>query len=256
MGRWAPPGKAPATGPEKGPEKGVTMMLIHERMARGRTRTGWLEAFHSFSFGGFRDPTRMGVGPLRVLNDDRIAPGAGFPAHGHADMDILTYVTSGRLRHEDSLGNAGEIGAGAFQMMNVGDGITHAERNASGSEALTLYQIWLIPDRRGGPSTYHQRQLPETAGSGGLHLVAAPGGADGALPLRSDSRLWLARPDEGAITDLPLAPGRRGFVHLTRGMADVGGETLRAGDALEVSGAAMPSLRWLTEGEALYFDLP
>lgn len=232
------------------------MPLIHESMNRGRSRTGWLDAFHSFSFGSFRDPTRMGFGRLRVLNEDHIVPGAGFPVHDHAGMDILTYVLSGHLRHQDNLGHTAEIAAGEVQLMSAGTGITHAEMNASQTDRAHLLQIWLIPDDPGGAPTYHQHALPADAGRHGLTRIAGGPPGPGILPLRSDTTVWLARPAMGETTSLPLEPGRLGFVHLVSGLATAEDEALRGGDALQTDGGPLPDLLWQTEGEALYFDMP
>lgn len=232
------------------------MPLIHDSMARGRSQTGWLDAFHTFSFGNFRDPSRPGFGRLRVLNEDRIVPGAGFPPHDHAGMDILTYVLSGRLRHQDSLGHVAEIAAGEVQLMSAGTGITHAEMNASDTDTAHLLQIWLIPDDPGGAPQYRQHALPAEAGRDGLTRIAGGPAGPGILPLRSDTTVWLARPTEDEITRLPQEPGRKGFVHIVSGLARAEGEPLRGGDALQSDGGPLPDLHWQTEGEAIYFDMP
>lgn len=234
------------------------MLLIHENTVRGRTTMGWLDSHHTFSFGGFKDPMRMGVGPLRVINDDRVIPGSGFSAHEHASMDILTYVLKGALRHEDSIGNISTITAGEVQLMSAGSGITHSEWNASEEETAHFLQIWLIPDAPGGTPTYQQRPLPVAPGM--VH-VAGGDGTDGAFALRSGAQVYRVTPAEGEVTSLPQpadaqATGRHGFVHIIEGLAEVEGERLRPGDALQASGEVLPDLTWLTPGEALYFDLP
>lgn len=231
------------------------MVLIHENMSRGRTRSGWLDAWHTFSFGGFRDPARMGYAALRVLNEDRIVPGAGFSEHAHADMDILTMVLSGRIRHSDTLGNEAEIAAGELQLMSAGSGIRHAEMNASGSDAAHLLQIWLIPDTTGGAPTYQQMDLPAAETTRDWTLLAS--GVPGEAPLRllSDTRVSIAAPLAGDTTVLPTAPGRRLFVHLVEGIATVEGERLVAGDGLQVGAEEIGGLLWQTDGRALLFDM-
>jgi quercetin 2,3-dioxygenase len=224
------------------------MLLIHENTARGRGRMGWVDAHYSFSFGNFNDPTRMGVGALRVLNEDFIVPGSGFAPHEHKDMDILTYVLSGHLRHEDSMGHASEIRAGEMQLMSAGSGVTHSERNGSESETAHLYQIWLIPDELGGAPSY-QELVPQGAG------MEAIAGGEGPLHLRSDARVFRVRPAAGEVTHLAQR-GRHGFVQIISGLAESEGESLRGGDGVQASGEALPDLTWITEGEALYFDLP
>ncbi|WP_339949379.1 pirin family protein [uncultured Albimonas sp.] len=226
-------------------------VLIHESMNRGRSRLGWVDAFHSFSFGGFHDPMRMGHGRLRVLNEDRIAPGAGFPAHDHADIDVLTLVLKGRLRHEDDMGHVEEIGAGEAQLMRAGSGVTHSEVNPSPDEAAKALQIWLVPRLRGGDPAYARARLPEGAGP---HLLAS-GDGEGALRLGSDVRVWWGRPQEGARSRFDLGPGRKGFVQLVEGFGTMEAERLVAGDGLQLE-ETPPELLWASEGAYLFFDLP
>lgn len=221
------------------------MNMIHESMSRGVTRKGWAEARHTFSFGTFLDPTRMGFARLRVLNEDWIVPGAGFAPHDHADMDILTLVLSGRIRHEDSLGNRAEISPGEVQLMRAGQGITHSEINASDVEAAHVLQIWLIPDRRGGVPGY--QSTPLTAG-----VLAGP---DGPLTLGSDSTLRYLRPVEGEETAVTVAPGRAVFVQILDGFALIEGERVTAGDGLQIT-TTPPVLHWQSDGAALIFDMP
>ena len=221
------------------------MILIHENMSRGRTRKGWADAFHTFSFGEFKDPTRMGFARLRVLNEDIVVPGAGFAPHDHADMDILTLVLSGRIRHEDSLGNTAVIAPGEMQLMRAGTGVTHSEVNASATEAAHVLQIWLIPDQAGGAPSYQSAPLTEG-------LLASP---EGPLVLGSDTRVTLLRAKDGEATQLEVAPGRAVFAHLVEGMARMEGERITAGDALQLT-EAPPPLDWQTDGAILIFDMP
>lgn len=221
------------------------MILIHENMSRGRSRKGWADAFHSFSFGSFNDPTRMGFARLRVLNEDRIVPGAGFAPHDHADMDILTVVLSGRVRHEDSLGNRAEIAPGEMQLMRAGSGVTHSEVNASQDEPVHLLQIWLIPDQRGGTPGY--QSAPFTEG-----LLAS---RNGPLKLGSDTRVTLLRPRDGETTPISVAPGRAVFVQILDGFALIDGERVTAGDGVQLT-ETPPDLNWQTDGAILIFDMP
>ena len=223
------------------------MITIHEKATRGRTRTGWLNSYHTFSFGAFNDPSRMGFNALRVINDDTLIPAGGFATHEHSDMDILTLVLDGALRHEDDQGNIAVIGAGEIQAMSAGRGVRHSEFNASDSDTARFLQIWLIPDETGSAPTYAQAKVPET----GDVLLAGDGGL---MPLRSRARLWLRRFDESAVFDVP--GGEDQFVHLTDGLADAEGERISAGDGLQVPGPDAVSITWQTEGAALVFEMP
>ncbi len=227
------------------------MITIHEKAIRGHTRSGWLDSYHTFSFGTFQDPMRMGFGNLRVLNDDTIIAGSGFAPHPHEDMDILPYVTKGRLRHEDDQGNVSLISAGEAQLMSAGDGVFHSERTASPSETAQLLQIWLIPDQRGGAATYAQQPVPQS----GDVLLAGPAGTDAFLHLRSDTTVRLIRATDGGTTALPDADTLR-FVHLIDGLAHAGGECVSAGDGLQIPAGEVTSLDWTTSGAALLFTMP
>ena len=230
------------------------MITLHDRMARGRTETGLVEARHTFSFGRFHDPDRMGFRSLRVLNEDRVVPGAGFSAHPHAEMEILTYVLSGAVEHRDSLGNSAVIRAGDLQRMTAGTGITHAEMNPSATEPLHLLQIWLHPDRSGLAPGYEQLSVQEGA-AGGLRLVAGSEIDDGVLKIHQDARLSIAKLAAGEAVEHAIAPGRAAFVQLTRGVASLDGHEMRAGDGAAVEDE--PGLRIVagTEAEILLFDL-
>lgn len=221
------------------------MILIHENMSRGRTRKGWADVFHTFSFGDFLDPTRMGFARLRVLNEDTIVPGAGFAPHDHADMDILTLVLSGTIRHEDSLGNIAEIAPGEMQLMRAGSGVTHSEVNASDTDPAHVLQIWLVPDVAGGEPAYQSAPLTEG-------LLAS---RKGPLVLGSNTHITLLRPKDGDATQIEVAPHRAVFVHLIEGMAQMEGERIVAGDGLELT-ETPPALNWQTDGTILIFDMP
>lgn len=231
------------------------MNVIHENMSRGHSRTGWLDSFHTFSFGGFRDPSRMGFGALRVINEDRIIPGSGFAEHGHEDMDILTLVLSGSLRHRDTIGNEDVIEAGEAQLMSAGSGIRHSEMNASVSEPAHFLQIWLIPDTRGGRPTYQRTQLPRAGEARDWSLLAS--GTPGNAPLRllSDTQVSIANPTAGQRMVIPAAKGRKTFVHVVEGLASLEGERISSGDGLELRDASALDINWITDGEVLLFDM-
>jgi quercetin 2,3-dioxygenase len=231
------------------------MILIHEGMNRGHTVTGWLDSYHSFSFGGFQDPTRMGYGALRVINEDRIVPGSGFGEHSHADMDILTIVLSGELRHQDTLGNVTAIVPGEVQLMSAGSGIRHSEMNASNEVPAHFLQIWLIPDVPGGEPSYQQAALPARETADGWQLLASGNPHEATLRLHSDSRVLIAYPGEGAKLHVPVGANRKTFVHIIDGLAMADGERLGAGDALQISNEEVPDLQWVTEGQVLLFDM-
>lgn len=226
------------------------MIKIHEKMSRGRTRTGWLDSHHTFSFGSFNDPTRMVFGNLRVINEDRMVPGSGFPKHHHQDMDILTLVLSGLLRHEDDQKNVSIIGEGEAQMMLAGTGLAHAEWNASRDQAVHFLQIWLIPDHTGGQPHYAQTMIP----THGNVLIAGPSGSGALLPLRSSTLVRLIRHRDGETMDCGR-PDLPSFVHLLSGRANTEAGVLSAGDGLEIPAGERLTLNWSTAGEALVFDM-
>lgn len=227
------------------------MIMIHQKAVRGHTRSGWLDSYHTFSFGSFQDPNRMGFGNLRVLNEDKIIPGSGFANHPHADMDILTYVTRGQLRHEDDQSNISLINAGEAQLMSAGSGITHSERNASGTDTAQLFQIWLIPDLNGGTPTYAQSTVPDR----GDVLLAGPPGSDALLALGSQTTVQLVRTTDGDTTPLTDLNTAR-FVHFIDGLAHAEGERLSAGDGLQLPKGEETSLDWNSDGAALIFTMP
>jgi redox-sensitive bicupin YhaK (pirin superfamily) len=230
------------------------MITVSPAAARGHTDIGWLDSRHTFSFGEWYDPAHMGFRALRVINDDRVAPGGGFPTHGHADMEIVSYVLQGGLEHKDSIGTGSVIRPGDVQRMSAGTGVRHSEFNASRTEPVHFLQIWLIPDRRGHKPGYEQKNFPEAERSGRLRLVASPDGREGSVTLHQDVALYAGVLAEGQQAKVALAPGRHAWVHVARGGATVNGERLGEGD-----GAAVSDERALTidghGGEVLVFDL-
>lgn len=232
------------------------MAMIHERMNRGRTQMGWLDSFHTFSFGGFQDPTRMGLRNLRVINEDRVIPGAGFGAHSHTQMDILTYVLEGALRHEDSLGNADVIRPGEVQLMSAGSGVTHSEMNASSTEPVHFLQIWLIPDRDTDTPTYNSVALDPKAITNRFGLVAGPKDVPGTVSLLSDTRVYLARLSDMHSLTHDFGSKHAGFLHVITGQIDIDGERLSSGDGLEFEDRGRCTITARSDAELLLFDLP
>ena len=232
------------------------MARLHERDLRGTSKTGWLDSKHTFSFGDFRDPTRMGVSALRVINEDFVIPGAGFPTHGHRDMEILTYVVSGALAHKDSLGNGSIIRPGEVQLMTAGRGITHSEMNASDMEQVHFFQIWIEPNASGHDAGYQQIALPDDAGTGGFTPIVSPSGGDGQVSIHQDAVVSLAKPRSGERLKAGVAPQRTAFLQVIQGEVQVNDETLRGGDGIEFDGTAALDIDASTDAELLLFDLP
>jgi redox-sensitive bicupin YhaK (pirin superfamily) len=231
------------------------MIDVRRANERGLTRTDWLDSRHTFSFGDYRDPQHMGFGALRVINEDRVRPGAGFPTHGHRDMEIVTWVLSGALQHRDSLGTGSVIRPGEIQRMSAGAGIQHSEFNASQDEPVHFLQIWIQPNRTGLAPGYEQRAIPAAELDGRLRVIAAPDGRDGAVRVHQDARILAARLTPGAEVRHALAPGRGAWVQIARGAAELAGEKLAAGDGAAVRDERELALRAGEPTELLLFDL-
>ena len=236
--------------------------LFHDRQARGRTRTGWLQAFHTFSFGSFNDPTRMGYRALRVINEDVIAGGSGFAEHGHEHFEILTFVLSGTLEHQDSAGNTGRLKAGDVQLISAGTGIRHSERNPSPESSTHLFQIWLHGNADALPPRYQLAPGALSAETGDVvQLLAAPDPAAVAVQLRANVRIWSGVAPAGASAEHHLKAGRYGWLQCLEGALHIGTDDeaqdleLRGGDALQL--ASVRSVRIVTDTPArwLWFDL-
>lgn len=231
------------------------MITLRKAGERGRTRLDWLDSRHTFSFGEYYDPQHMGFASLRAINDDRIAPGAGFPTHPHRNMEIVTYVLEGALAHKDSLGTGSVISRGEVQRMSAGSGVTHSEFNASQTEPAHFLQIWIEPARTGIDPGYEQKAFPDAEKRGRLRLIASPDGRDGSLTLHQDAFLYAALPAKGNSLEYRPAPGRKLYLHLARGEARLNEKLVEAGDGAEI---VEESLLWLSsdsEGEILLFDL-
>jgi quercetin 2,3-dioxygenase len=231
------------------------MLTIRRGIDRGATNFGWLDSKHTFSFGDYYDPAHEQFRALRVINDDRVAPGGGFPTHPHRDMEILTCVLTGQLEHRDSMGNGEVIHAGEWQAMTAGTGITHSEFNPSDRDPVHLLQIWLFPDKRGHTPGYQQRLFSDAEKSGTLKLVASPDGDDGSLVIHQDARVYQSKLGAGQTVTHGMKPGRAAFVHVATGAATVNGTKLTAGDAVAVEGEKSIEVTGDKPGEVLLFDL-
>jgi redox-sensitive bicupin YhaK (pirin superfamily) len=222
---------------------------------RGFADHGWLQSRHSFSFAGYFDPDHVQFGALRVINEDRVAPGQGFATHGHKEMEIISYVLAGTLEHKDSIGTGSLIRPGDVQRMSAGTGVLHSEFNPSSTDAVHFLQIWILPATIGLAPEYEQKHFPEREKYGRLRLIASVDGADGSVTVHQDVRLYAGTFDGEQAATLPLAPQRRGYVHLARGSADIGGRRLEAGDALKITGEEAVRISRARSAEALVFDL-
>jgi len=222
---------------------------------RGYADHGWLRSFHTFSFAGYQDPRHMGFGPLRVINEDRVSPGAGFGTHGHRDMEIVSYVLEGALAHQDSMGNGSTIVPGDVQRMSAGTGVRHSEFNHDAAQVTHFLQIWIEPRKAGLAPSYEQKHFAAAEKRGRLRLVASPDGAAGSVRVHQDARLYAGLFDGSERARLELAPGRRIYVHLARGRLRANGEALEAGDALKTDARTL-ELEGGEAAEVLVFDLP
>jgi len=232
--------------------------MIERRAAaeRGHATHGWLDSHHSFSFADYYDPKHMGYGPLRVINEDRVEPGAGFGMHGHRDMEILSYVLEGELAHRDNMGNGSTIRPGDVQRMSAGRGVMHSEMNPSRDARVHFLQIWIEPAARGIDPGYEQVRVPDEAKRGRLALVAGPAGSGGAVTIHQDARVYAALVDGAEAVEHAIAPGRRAYVHVARGSVRVNGMPLGAGDAVKLTGESSVRIDGGERAEALLFDLP
>lgn len=230
------------------------MITVRRAGERGHTRTDWLDSWHTFSFGEYHDPRHVGFRSLRVINEDRVAPGQGFGAHAHRDMEIVTYVLEGALEHRDSLGNGSLIRPGEIQRMSAGTGIRHSEHNGSKADVVHFLQIWVQPARAGLPPGYEQRALPEGV-RGGLRLIAARAGGDGAVTIHQDAAIHAAQLAADATVEHALAAGRHAWLQVIRGAVTANGEALRAGDGAAFSDEPAVQLRADADAELLLFDL-
>ncbi len=232
------------------------MIALRPAGERGHADHGWLDSWHSFSFAGYRDPAHMGFGPLRVINEDRVAPGAGFGTHGHRDMEIISYVLDGALAHRDNLGNGSVIRPGDVQRMSAGTGVMHSEFNHQADAATHFLQIWIEPDQPGVQPGYEERRFETEDKRGRLRLIASPDGADGSVRIHQQARVYAGLFEGEESAELAIAMGRRAYVHLARGRLRVNGHALEAGDALKLTAQASVIVAQGQGAEVLVFDLP
>ena len=231
------------------------MLTLRKSQDRGYADHGWLKSYHSFSFAGYYDPAHMGWGNLRVINEDRVAPGMGFGRHSHRDMEIISYVLTGELAHQDSMGNVKGIPPGDVQRMSAGTGVTHSEFNHAKDQTTHFLQIWIIPGITGIPPSYEQKSVPAEEKRGRLRLVAAPHGEQGSVMIHADARVYAGLFDGGETAELALDPERKGYVHLVRGAIDVNGKRLDGGDAALLENESRIVLANGADAEVLVFDL-
>ena len=231
------------------------MIAFHDRMARGQSRTGWLDSRHTFSFGQYQDPAHMGFRSLRVINEDRVIPGAGFPRHSHSDMEIISYVLEGTLEHKDSLGNGTVIRPGDVQRMSAGTGILHSEFNPSKVDPVHFLQMWIIPDRAGLPPSYEQKAFPIEERRGRLRLVAGPDNRGSTITLHQDARLFVANLEVNERVVHEIERGRGIWLQLARGIVTVNGTEMREGDGAAVEDEPAIAIEADTDAEFLLFDL-
>lgn len=231
------------------------MIQIRPRDRRGHAEHGWLESWHTFSFADYYDPAHMGFSVLRVINEDFVAPGKGFPTHGHRDMEIVTWILEGALEHRDSLGSGSVIRPGEVQRMSAGTGIRHSEFNPSPDEPVHLLQIWLLPDKPGVTPSYEQTRFDDAELANRLRLVASPDGRDGSTTIHQNARLYVARLDRTELAHA-LAPNRRAWIQVARGEAALNGQRLAAGDGAALENESVVKLAASDRAEVLLFDLP
>lgn len=231
------------------------MIRVRAAGERGRTDWGWLDSRHTFSFGDYRDRDHMGFRALRVINDDRVEPGAGFGAHSHSDMEILSYVLEGALEHKDSAGGGGVIRPGELQFMRAGTGVTHSEFNHSKLEPVHFLQIWIVPDTGGLPPAYGQHAFDREAAARSFVLLASSDGRGGSLQVQQDVDLCLTLLGPGESRAFTVRPGRHAWIHVARGSVAVNGTVLREGDGAAVSGEEGLQLLGRQPAEVLLFDL-
>jgi quercetin 2,3-dioxygenase len=231
------------------------MLTLRKSQDRGYADHGWLKSYHSFSFAGYHDPAHMGWGNLRVINEDRIAPGTGFGTHGHKDMEIISYVMSGSIGHKDSIGNGASIPPGDVQRMSAGRGIMHSEFNHAPQDETHFLQIWIMPNVTGISPSYEQKTFADGDKRGQLRLVASHDGAQGSVSIHADAKLYAGLFEGAEQASLPLNPARKAYVHLVRGALQVNGQALAAGDAALLESEALLTLSQGRGAEVLVFDL-
>jgi quercetin 2,3-dioxygenase len=231
------------------------MMTLRKSLDRGYADHGWLKSYHSFSFAGYHDSAHMGFGNLRVINEDRIAAGMGFGKHSHSDMEIISYVLSGELAHQDSMGNIKSIPPGDVQRMSAGTGVTHSEFNHAKDQTTHFLQIWILPNATGIAPSYEQKTVPVAEKRGKLRLVASPDGANGVVTIHADASVYAGLFDGPETAQLELNPARKAYVYLVRGALEVNGMRISTGDAVLLQHESRITLNNAADAEVLVFDL-
>jgi quercetin 2,3-dioxygenase len=232
------------------------MLTMRKSTDRGHANHGWLDSYHTFSFADYHDPEHMGWGALRVINDDTVQPGYGFPAHAHRDMEIISYVLEGELEHKDSTGTGAVIRPGDVQLMSAGRGVQHSEFNPSREKPVHFLQIWIVPKFTGVPAGYQQKFFDASEKRGRLHLVASQDARDGSLEIGQDAKVYAALLDGNEKVEHPLSAGRRAYVHVARGEVTLNGQRLSGGDGVKLADEPTLSLSKGKNAEILLFDLP
>jgi redox-sensitive bicupin YhaK (pirin superfamily) len=232
------------------------MIEIRKSEDRGQAHHGWLQSQHSFSFADYYDPRHVGFGPLRVINEDRVAAGAGFGTHGHRDMEIISYVLDGALEHKDSMGTGSVLHYGDVQRMSAGSGVRHSEFNGSKTEQVHFLQIWIQPNQQGIPPSYEEKHFPVEEKQGKLRLIASGDGREGSVLIHQDAAIYAALLNGDDQATHALQAGRLGYVHVIRGSVEVNGIALKTGDALKIADEERVSFANAEAAELLLFDLP
>ncbi len=231
------------------------MITLRKSADRGHANHGWLDSHHSFSFADYYDPNEMGFGPLRVINEDRVAPGMGFGTHGHRDMEIITYVLEGALEHKDSMGNGSVIKPGDVQRMSAGTGVTHSEFNASPTEPVHFLQIWIQPKFTGIPPGYEEKVFSDTEKHGKLRLIASFDARDGSAKIHQDASIYSSIIEQKQILTYNVTQGRSAYVHVARGSVEVNGQSLQQGDGAKIQNEKVLSFSTKDKAEFLLFDM-
>jgi redox-sensitive bicupin YhaK (pirin superfamily) len=232
------------------------MIEVRKSEERGAAHHGWLQSKHSFSFADYYDPRHTGFGPLLVINEDRVAPGAGFGTHGHRDMEIISYVLDGALEHKDSIGTGSVLHYGDVQRMSAGNGVRHSEFNGSQTDPVHFLQIWIQPNQKGIPPSYEEKHFDADSKRGRLRLIASNDGREASVLIHQDASLYAAILDGDDRVELPLVAGRLAYVHLIRGQVEVNGTVLNTGDAVKLQAEHKVALSGARDAEVLVFDLP
>jgi redox-sensitive bicupin YhaK (pirin superfamily) len=231
------------------------MISVRKASDRGLTNIDWLNSRHTFSFGDYYDPKEQGFSDLRVINEDRVVPGAGFPTHSHRDMEIITYVVDGAVQHRDSMGNGSVIRPGDVQRMSAGIGVTHSEYNPSKADDLHFLQIWILPDRPGHQPGYEQKSIPDEEKRGHLRLIASPDGSEGSVTFHQDARIYAGVIYAGKPLTFENMPGRRSYVQVVKGAIALNGVALEAGDGARIVNESAIEIAGHDQSEVLVFDL-